>query len=353
MNRFVKYIAYLQMMGIILVVFGHSFHEYPYCPYNDLFIYRIMHAFRMPLFMFVSGLLMAYTTEFRPHARRPSAGKFVLTKVDRILIPYLVILTLTFIPRTLLSGYADSEVDLSFSEFLNSLIHGSTLIIPYYWFLQASFILLTVCYGIITLCKNIGVPDFISYSILILISLLLLVLPLEYSDFLSINEVAQLGIFFTVGAFCGRYFEAFDRIPVFNSPLFLLIFLALFVVLFFLTENTSWIIFCSFAGIFMSITFAKILENKHITVLDHLIGANYIIFLLSWFFNTFSQQFLHHYIDLPWYIFTLLSLLTGVYIPFLIYHLMEKHSSNKAVKIMARLLGQTFHKNKIQPAPKK
>lgn len=29
MKQFIKFIAYLQVLGIILVVLGHSFHEYP------------------------------------------------------------------------------------------------------------------------------------------------------------------------------------------------------------------------------------------------------------------------------------------------------------------------------------
>lgn len=64
-ERFVKFIAYMQVIGIILVVFGHSFHEYPDGNHGtSMLIYRMMFSFRMPTFMFVSGFLMAFTTFF-------------------------------------------------------------------------------------------------------------------------------------------------------------------------------------------------------------------------------------------------------------------------------------------------
>lgn len=62
-KKFFKFAAYLQIIGIILVVLGHSFHEYPDGAHGGKFILNAMlHSFRMPLFMFVSGFLMEFTT---------------------------------------------------------------------------------------------------------------------------------------------------------------------------------------------------------------------------------------------------------------------------------------------------
>lgn len=69
---FLKFIAYLQVIGIILVVLGHSFHEYPDGNMGrSLLMYRMMYSFRMPLFMFVSGFLMVYTTKLRTPINNP------------------------------------------------------------------------------------------------------------------------------------------------------------------------------------------------------------------------------------------------------------------------------------------
>ena len=54
-GNFVKFVAYLQIIGIILVVLGHSFHEYPDGRMGDsVLILKMLQSFRMPLFIFVS-----------------------------------------------------------------------------------------------------------------------------------------------------------------------------------------------------------------------------------------------------------------------------------------------------------
>lgn len=82
MKPFIKYIAYLQVIGIILVVLGHSFHEYPDGDFGrSMLFYRMLFSFRMPVFLFVSGFLMVYTTRLRAPKARPSIGQFTYTKL--------------------------------------------------------------------------------------------------------------------------------------------------------------------------------------------------------------------------------------------------------------------------------
>ncbi|MDE6027944.1 MAG: hypothetical protein K2G23_07730 [Muribaculaceae bacterium] len=96
----------------------------------------------------------------------------------------------------------------------------------------------------------------------------------------------------------------------------------------------------------MMISLAKILEARHITFLDHLKGANYIIFLLSWYFNVAAQQVLHHYTDLPWWVYSLLSLTFGIYVPWLFYKWMCFHPDNRFSRAMALLLGQSIKRKR-------
>ncbi|MDE6134813.1 MAG: acyltransferase family protein, partial [Muribaculaceae bacterium] len=60
---FLKFVAYLQIIGIILVVLGHSCHMYPDGNHgHSTLLYRMLFSFRMPLFMFTSGFLLILTT---------------------------------------------------------------------------------------------------------------------------------------------------------------------------------------------------------------------------------------------------------------------------------------------------
>ena len=116
-NKYLDFIAYLQIMGIILVVFGHSLHEYPGKNYGDLIIYKALYSFRMPLFLFVSGFLMVYTTKVC-NLPRVHPGRFIMAKVKRLLLPMVVLTAITFVPRSLMSFAADDSIPLNLHSFL-------------------------------------------------------------------------------------------------------------------------------------------------------------------------------------------------------------------------------------------
>lgn len=341
--RFLKFIAYLQTIGIILVVLGHSFHEYPDGNHGwNLLSYRMMYSFRMPLFMFVSGFLMIYTKK-----STTGISSFVNQKIKRLLIPFIVLTLITYYPRILMSGIADDNVVLSIDSFWKSFVCFNSLTIPFFWFLHASFILLVFTYIVITLAEKTGIRHYIVYLSLIILFIFLFIFPDDLGDVFSLNKVSRLGIYFVTGCAYCKYSDKIDRYIPWTSISLLLGSAFVWAFLFFVTENTNWSIICSFTGIFMCISFAKILVARDIRFIDHLIGANYIIFLLSWFCNIAAQQILHHYVDLPWWYYSLLSLISGIYIPWLFYRYLCKHGDSRWVKITAFLLGQSLHKKHI------
>lgn len=340
-NNFLKFIAILQTIGIILVVFGHSFHEHPGGDMGfDMLIYRMFHSFRMPLFMFVSGFLMVFTTFKNDRKPLPSINKFFSNKAKRLLLPFIVISALVFIPRALLSDYADSEMDMSWKDLFDHLIFSGNAVIPYYWFLQASFILLICSYSFIWLGKRFNVPDYITFFSLFLVTLIIYFTHTPFDRYFSVSNVCDLGIFFTLGCMYCHLCETVDKFLPWDNLVFLLFCALVWGALFFLTEGSSWMFICSIMGILMCISLAKFLVKKQNTSFDHLFGTNYIIFLLSWFFNVATQQVLHHFIELPWFVYTIFSLVFGVYGPWLIFQIMRKHRSSRLMSRAAFLLGQ-------------
>ena len=345
MRQIIKFIAYLQIIGIILVVFGHSFHEYPDGDMGkNLLIYRMMYSFRMPLFMFVSGFLMVFTTRMRASSARPAIGRFVRQKLRRLLLPFAVLTIVTFIPRATMSGLADDHLDMDFNSFYHSLLYGDSLVIPYFWFLQASFLLLVISHTVITLGEKAGLDRVVLYLGIVIVAAALPYLPIEYTSFFAIDEAVRLGLFFALGCAYSRFHDKVDRFVAWTSPLFLPVAAIVWGTLFFITEGTPWGVLCSIAGIAMCISTARLMERHEVTMLDHLIGANYMIFLLSWYCNVASQQILHHLVELPWWCYTVLSLITGIYIPWLGYRYIQGHPDSRWVRVTALLLGQSFKK---------
>ena len=345
--RYLKSIAYLQIIGIVFVVIGHSFHEYPDGEMgHSMLLYRMMYSFRMPLFMFVSGFLMVFTTE--SNNRHPRWKEFASTKVKRLLVPFVVLSLVTFVPRALFSDMADDHVELSFRSLAESLILSKKQTIPYLWFLQSSFTLLTVIYAVLTFVRNHRLNRGLTYLLLIVAFTVMQFIPLSFGHIFSLADTFRLGIFFVLGASYAHTHNSIDRLLPWTSALFAGLVAAAWAISFFVTEHTDFMPLCSLLGIMMCISAAKLLEKHEIGILDHLIGANYIIFLLSWFCNVACQQVLHHFTDLPWWVYTTLSIFSGIYVPWWFYRYMLHHPESRLTYLATHLLGQSFRRKTTQ-----
>lgn len=343
MNKpnYLKFISYMQIICIILVVIGHSFHQYPDdAQGKSLLIYRMMHSFRMPTFIFVSGFLMAYTTMLRPDHKAPSFGTFLLNKLKRLIIPYLTLNFVTFLPRIILNNFADEEFELSVGQFFRTFYLPEHLIIPYFWFIQTTFVLLIFSYALFSFLR---LRSYKHISYILLLTIIFLLLPLtELSNIsvFSLNATLDYSIFFITGIAYAVFMSKIDGVVQWHNIATLLVFAILWAIAFFMTEGSDYIIFCQFFGICMMISFSHILENKGIDIFDHLSGCNYIIFLLSWYFNVFSQQIMSKIVTLPWWTYTILSILSGIYGPCLFYVYMKSNKERNIIKCASFLLGQ-------------
>lgn len=345
-RRFIKFIAYLQIIGIILVVFGHSLHEYPDGRNGySLLLSRLLSNFRMPVFVFVSGFLMVYTCFLSGTPR--NFGKFAYSKIKRLLIPFFVLSLLTFVPRSVLSVFSDDSVNLSWDSLKTCLFVSDQLVIPFFWFIQASFVLLVSGYGWLCFAHKKGIDDRIAYGVLLLAGLWLQIYAWSCPKIWAMDKVCLFAVFFALGCIYARYMKVIDRIVPWSNIWFFICCVLIWRIGFPYVEKTVWQTLTSFFGVLMMISFTKWIENRNYTFLDHLIGANYMIFLLSWYFNTATQQVLAHFTDFPWWVYTSLSLVCGIYIPCIIYKQMEKNPNSRYVKLTAFLLGQSFSRRDV------
>lgn len=341
-SNFLPFVAYLQVIGIILVVFGHSFHEYPDGESGtSLSIYRMMYSFRMPLFMFTSGFLMAYTTSKSSRSWLEFCGN----KVKRLLVPFMFLTTVTFVPRVLMSGMADDSFDLSLNSFLLSFIDCDYMPIPYFWFIHSSFTLLVFTYAVIFICRKHNIQPIYYYTAVLVLFIVLVTRNINMPSLLSVNMTVRLSIYFIGGCMYCQFMDKIDSVIAWTKITSLPAFALAWLLFFYLREhgnNTAYYYLCGFFGIMMIISLAKILEARKITVLDHLIGTNYMIFLLSWYFNVLAQQVLAHFVELPWWIHTCLSMICGIYAPWMLFKYIQTTSDITTTRIISALLGQSL-----------
>lgn len=336
-NSRISLVSFLQTFGIVLVVIGHSSYGAPVSPWWHTWIY----SFHMPLFMFISGLLLRYGCEKRKMQLSDLSlwGKqgFIWKKIKRLMIPYWFISTLAYFPKVLLSSFATRPATFSFAEYFNMLIFPWDNVIIFFWFLPTLFmIFLFVVFGAKCLKRlSIHIPHSIC---LICLLILHLFNPLADIDILNINGVISYLLYFILGYY--SYHLVMDRIPYRHIYIYsggVVVFSI--VLIFFLPPFVGKDVLTALTGILFSIFLANIYEKNSWHFLDHLFGASYAIYLFSWFPQTASQQIFLGITHVAWQVGSILAIITGVYIPLLVYKWISKYKYDSIGKYVAVLTG--------------
>ncbi len=143
MNQRNLLVSFLQAWGIILVVLGHSFY---YSDNNP--IHTWIYSFHMPLFMFISGFLLRYGVERKninlSETKMLGLDGFVWNKVKRLLIPWVVISSIAYLPKVMMSRFAARPIDLSIDSYINMFLYPYTNAIQFFWFLPTLFLIFIV-----------------------------------------------------------------------------------------------------------------------------------------------------------------------------------------------------------------
>lgn len=331
----------MQVIGIVFVVIAHSFREYPY-NISDVMPYELIHGILMPLFVFVSGFLLTYTAT----RKDKGYGQFLKGKATRLLLPFVVLSTITFMPRCLLSFAADNIVTPGIGTYAKSLVYSECMPIRFYWYLQASFILLCIVYFFILIARRLNASNKVYCILLVMVFTALSFIGIPSTMF-SLDMAAVLGVYFVLGVAYAEFYDKIERHVPFDKPLFLLASVLIWIVCFSLSEESAIMqkLYC-LAGIAVCISISKMLVKYKVKVLDHLVGATYMIFLLSWFMNKAFQQLLHYYTDFPWQVYTVMSIVAGIYVPAAFYYFLKNHPDSKLANFLSFLLGHSSKRSK-------
>lgn len=124
----------------------------------------------------------------------PALGKdgFITKKIKRLLIPYFVISSLVFIPKTMMSAMALRPVDMSVWSYLGMLLYPQTNVIGYFWFLPTLFMIF--CLALLASRIKVRVND-----ILLLAALITVNLTVPDIALIGLGDAIYNSIFFAAG----------------------------------------------------------------------------------------------------------------------------------------------------------
>lgn len=199
------WVDYAKGIGIILVVFGHvnrglysagihlseSFYQL-----TDSVIY----SFHMPLFFFLSGLFFVQSLE------RKGKGRFIISKIDTIVYPYIIWSLLQGTVEVVLSRYTNNSASLN--DMLTLFTHPRAQ----FWFLYALFMVFVLA----TLLYNKNKFNYILPT-LIIISAGLYVYQDSLTKAFHFGYITSFMIFFLLGALAIRYSATIARISMTSS----------------------------------------------------------------------------------------------------------------------------------------
>ncbi len=315
-------ISFLQVFGICLVVLGHAFptdgHELP--------LYRWIYSFHMPLWIFLSGYLLQYTAPGGAIANI-RFGPFVRKKSLRLLLPYVAISSLAFLPKVWLSAWAVKPVEATWGDYVGMLLYPARNVIVYYWFLPTIFLLLT---GTVLAAKGVRRWRMPMWGWLAAALALSVYNPLSEVGLLNLNGVARGAFFFLLGiAYC-RYQPWIDQglgLQRITTPWLLL---ALFTPLacgWIPGGENAWINRAvAAAGILFSISLGFRYLRLGRQFFAPLEGSTYPIFLFSWFAQSPIRVVLFDLWHWPAWAGIPVSVAAGIGLPWLFDRLYRRYA---------------------------
>jgi len=286
----------------------------------------------MPLFFFISGYLLRYTGERKEIKLKdtPWFGKngFITKKTVRLLVPYVVLSTIVFVPKTMMSAIVLRPVDLSADSFFNMLVYPHDNVISYLWFLPTLFIIFCIAFAAAK--TDIKSSDAVLIAVLAIISIYAPDIKL-----MCLGNALANTLFFA----CGYMFRR-HRIENITGKRAASIAAVTFVISVVLTYSDIHYTVKALNGILMCVALGQLYVKMGFRFLSHLDGAAYTIYLLSWFPQVASQQILISLVpDITWHITAPLAFFTGLYMPLIVYRIVKKHIDKPYVRQAACVIG--------------
>lgn len=286
MNYEKKYLVWLNILkglAIILVVFGHTITvNLRTSNKGFMFVYFLVYFFHTRTLFYLSGYVIGFKKE---KYFKEQTIVFIKNKFKRLMIPYIFILTITYVAIKVMcmnSMFNSLWIrfgfgDISTKDWLYGIISGDNALNKHLWYIYVLFILSIFIFFVLKKKINIKIVVFISLC-------LFLYQQFTNNDFFYVlNRCFDYGVFFIMGYY-DKCNERKQRISVVNF--FAIIYMFVFSYLKMkgvhgIYENPIMILFFSYKVIGTLICISKKVADKGIVsdVLNFLGKHSYSIYL--------------------------------------------------------------------------
>lgn len=129
-----RWILIAKGLGILLVVIGHF--QPAVAPQWYKGMVNVIYSFHMPLFLLLSGYLYVYGKQ--------KFGPLVISKIKRLVVPFISIGALFFIVKWLVGQFARLDHPIGPHSIIDLLLNPAASYMPLLWFVHALFLMFIV-----------------------------------------------------------------------------------------------------------------------------------------------------------------------------------------------------------------
>ena len=195
-DKRIPYISFLQIIGPIFVVLGHSVNGIDATGWWYVFSKEWIYIFHMPLFFFISGYLLS----FKGYLNGRTCKEFILGKVKRLLLPYLFWNLLFYVPKVMAQAYISEGVPNNGFEILKIFVFPRQNVWGHTWFLVGLFVI----YAMAPLFAKILTTKRLPINIVaIVLCIVIYILPIT-TEFLAFSDLHKDLLFFVIGCMLGQ-----------------------------------------------------------------------------------------------------------------------------------------------------
>ena len=318
MQNRISYLSTARIIGILLVVLGHSYPFNVPIPQGLEFLRTVIYSFHMPLFVFLSGFLAAKSS------RTPK--DYILGRAKKLLTPYFVLSLAAFLPKLLVQAYLNDTVSLSFAYLIRSELVPRENVWGHFWFLPVIFFL-----GVFSALMRTPLKKRSVQIPLLVCSYLLLWLP-KTTGWFALEDL-RLNLFWYVLGYVLSDWEDFEWLI--RKKAWLLGFPTTLVLLWLNISATALIPLMMIGAVLCLGTIVTV----HSNVLKTIERYSFTIFLLSWPVQAVTEIILNKILHLPVWLCMIGMLTAGIAGPMLCVLLIRWIEKKIPVRWLKPVLG--------------
>lgn len=336
-----RYITLAQIIGCFLVIWGHSYPFVTPIPETISNSRGFIYLFHMPLFVFCSGFLFAYTRQ----TERKSLRLYVTQRVKKLLLPYLVFSLIGLFPKYFTQSVLNDTLTLDFVSLVRVFLVPRENIWGHFWFLPMIYIL--------------GVLSFIfdkfffsdadkkwkwTIICICLIIIKLIYNPIASMQWLGINDVIQFAYCYALGVDVFYMLgDLKDRIHLKRPALLTICIMGggiSLITRFFYPNNSIANLTVALLMIATILLLCLDLEKYTKVNKRSLVAQTYQIFILSWPCQLLMEILLERVLHTPWWIIMPVVFVSGVLGAVMIIYCIDEIEKKTKTRFLSLIIGK-------------